>query len=153
MTFTRNFNVARNLGNKQTWIIQTVLFNQGDLLWRSYSVAEPSLSRSIGALARSGTLTLVRWLADRKWAILLGVCEDKHGSRPWLLEKCWKTSEQDMFTTCPTSARSQHPMWSHCVLHPANTDGGTSRMSEGWLVTKVRFRQKLQIHFRAVRIL
>lgn len=37
---------------------------------------------------------------------------------PCLLEKCWKTSEQDTFTTWPTSARSQQRISSHSVLQP-----------------------------------
>lgn len=37
---------------------------------------------------------------------------------PCLLEKCWKTSEQDTLTTWPTSARSQQWISSHSVLQP-----------------------------------
>lgn len=50
------------------------------------------------------------------------------GNQPWLLEKCWKTSEQDKLTTCPTSALCQHPMLSHSVLHPVSTNRRSSRV-------------------------
>lgn len=69
------------------------------------------------------TVVLIRWLAW-EWLVSFCICWgwSWHEDKPWLLVKCWKTSEQDTLTTCPTSALSQHPISSHSVLHPTHTD-------------------------------